>query len=258
VLAAISSAVLVYVAVGALIAAALVALHAHDVTAIQRRVATGSAGMPVFLLGLAAVPNVVLYVVAFLTGAGFQIGRHTSVSILSSERGDLPLFPVLGAVPSHTSLIIGLALAVITAGLAVRQLSGGGRWTSRLLDVAVLAAGCGLALALLSALAAGSLGPGSLSRLGARFWLVGPMAAGAVLLSASAWLGLRRLLEASSVQPRVRLRLILGSSLSAPEAADAETADADADADAALPASATEPAVPVQPPAPSGPLRRTG
>ncbi|HST48738.1 DUF6350 family protein, partial [Jatrophihabitans sp.] len=72
-----------YLAAGALLSAGMLLAHFSDAAALQRQLAPGAAGLPVALLGIAATPNAVLAGVSYLTGPGFDIGAHTSVSAFS-------------------------------------------------------------------------------------------------------------------------------------------------------------------------------
>ena len=53
----------------------------------------------VTLLQLGFLPNLVIYAMAWSTGAGFSFGAGTSVGLTSSDAGTLPILPILGAVP---------------------------------------------------------------------------------------------------------------------------------------------------------------
>ncbi|MDQ1740688.1 MAG: hypothetical protein QOE53_2340 [Pseudonocardiales bacterium] len=183
-----------YLAAGALLSAGMLLAHFSDAVTLQRQLAPGAAGLPVALLGIAATPNAALAGVSYLTGPGFDVGAHTTVSAFSVSSGRLPVFPLLAGLPHQrpaawvgSLVILGLALL---AGWAVqRTLSPAQSWPHRLADCAAVAGTVGVGLAALTGLAAGGLGPGALRGIGAAWWAVGLAAALLVLPTAALWLG---------------------------------------------------------------------
>lgn len=173
-----------YLLAGALLSAVTLAVHLQDAVALQRQLAPGAAGLPVALLGVAAAPNAVLAAVGYLTGPGFQIGSHTSVSVLAVSHGRLPTFPLLAGVPhGRPTILLGVLAIVAVALLAgwamLRMLAGDGR-ARRPSETAAAALLTGLSLALLAGLGSGSVGHGALRGIGTPWWAVG--AASTVLL----------------------------------------------------------------------------
>lgn len=196
-----------YLVAGSLLTAGALLGHFSEAVALQRQVAPGAAGLPVALLGVSATPNAVLAAVGYLTGPGFSVGTHTSVSAFGVSSGRLPVFPLLAGVP-HGRPMAGIAVPVILAlallaGWAVhRSVPASDSWFRRLVDfsaAALLAAGT---LAILAALAAGDLGSGTLRGIGARWWAVGLGTALLVLAGTAAWLGVEVL--SSAVRHRKR------------------------------------------------------
>jgi hypothetical protein len=217
----------VYVLAAALLAAGVLATHLHEAARLQGVLAGGAAGLPVALLGIAATPNAVLSGVGYLTGPGFEVGSHTSVSMFAVVHGQLPVFPLLAGVPSgRPATALGAAVGVLTAlvagWLAVRLVSGSARPSDRPvadvgIDVLLAALGAGVMLAGLSALAAGGVGSGSLSHVGATGWQVGAAIVALASAASAIWVGIDRLRHrAAGVQasvegpPAPRLRQVPG------------------------------------------------
>jgi Family of unknown function (DUF6350) len=167
-----------YLVAGSLLSAGMLLAHFSDAVALQRQLAPGAAGLPVALLGIGATPNAVLAGVSYLTGPGFEIGAHTSVSAFSVSSGRLPVFPLLAGLPHQQRtawaglLMIG-ALAVLAGWAVLRTLPATPSWQRRLADCAAVAGIAGLLLAVLTGLAAGDLGAGALRGIGAAWWQVG-------------------------------------------------------------------------------------
>ena len=74
----------------------------------------------VTLLQLGFLPNLVIYAIAWSTGAGFSIGAGTSVGLTSSDVGTLPMLPILGAVPESlgTFGLVGLLVPLAAGAIA--------------------------------------------------------------------------------------------------------------------------------------------
>lgn len=74
----------------------------------------------VTLLQLGFLPNLVIYAIAWSTGAGFSIGAGTSVGLTSSDVGTLPMLPILGAVPESmgTFGLLGLLVPLGAGAIA--------------------------------------------------------------------------------------------------------------------------------------------
>ena len=183
-----------YLVAGSLLSAGMLVAHFSDAVALQRQLAPGAAGLPVALLGIAATPNAALAGVSFLTGPGFDVGSHTSVSAFSVSSGRLPVFPLLAGLPHHEPApavgCLALAGLALLAGWAVwRTLPAARSWPHRLADCAAAAGAAGAALALLTGLAGGDLGSGALRGVGAAWWQVGLATVLLVLPAAVLWLG---------------------------------------------------------------------
>lgn len=89
-----------------------------QIVATYQELHAGAVGdTAVTLLQLGFLPNLVIYAIAWSTGAGFSFGAGTSVGLTSSDVGTLPMLPILGAVPESmgTAGLLGL-LVPLTAG----------------------------------------------------------------------------------------------------------------------------------------------
>jgi hypothetical protein len=166
----------------------------------------------VLLLALALVPNAAVWGAAYALGPGFALGAgHAAGPLLSDPASRLPPFPLLAAVPDAgpgtplhwaagaVPLVAGIVVAWFAVGAGVpgrrRAAAGeeeaasatarraaawsGGRTAGTLALAAVL---CGLALAVLAALAGGPLGVAALADFGPVWWQTGPAAAGWIAL----------------------------------------------------------------------------
>ncbi len=134
-------------------------------------------GLMLTLGQLAVLPNLIVYGMAWITGAGFSIGAGSFVSPLASQLGPLPALPVFAALPT-AGIDRGIVFAIIPvvaamiATLLARKSTEKMRWefASSFSAAAVLASFSALvsaALALaLAFLASGSLGPGRFAEVG--------------------------------------------------------------------------------------------
>ncbi|WP_147918403.1 DUF6350 family protein [Ruania zhangjianzhongii] len=167
------------------------------------------------LAQLLVLPNLMLWVAAYLLGPGFAVGADTVFAPSGIEAGPVPLVPLLGALPDPDGLlgqlpVLGLVglLAGLAAGVwMARRLRQRGALSmlGAVVGGAVLA---GLVLGGLSALAAGGVGPGRMATMGAD-WLAtgiamawqGALGAGVVIVLAHPITasGLRRLRAAAGV-----------------------------------------------------------
>ncbi len=181
----------VYVGAGALLVTASLMFHFSEVSAIQRQVAPGAAGLPIALLGIGASPNAILAGIGYLTGPGAHLGSHTSVSAVSASHGRLPEFPLTAALPAHVVPALGVLLIALTAvlagGLALRLVSAERGVLARLTDAGAAAVLAGGVLAVASAVSSGGIGSGALSSIGTSWWAVGAASIGLVALGSAAW-----------------------------------------------------------------------
>ncbi|WP_245685690.1 DUF6350 family protein [Streptomyces yerevanensis] len=161
----------------------------------------------VLLLTLALLPNAAVWGAAYALGPGFALGAwHVTDPLSSSPAPMLPPFPLLTALPdagpgtplnwaaAMVPLLAGMAVAWFAVAAGVPRVPGGGgagdvgataparaeAWSRGRIagTVALAALLCGLALAVLAALAGGPLGVAALADFGPVWWQTGPAAAG--------------------------------------------------------------------------------
>lgn len=92
-----------------------------QIVATYQELHAGAVGdTAVTLLQLGFLPNLVIYAIAWSTGAGFSFGAGTSVGLTSSDAGTLPMLPILGAVPESmgTFGLLGLLVPVAAGAIA--------------------------------------------------------------------------------------------------------------------------------------------
>ena len=92
-----------------------------QIVATYQELHAGAVGdTAVTLLQLGFLPNLVIYAIAWSTGAGFSIGAGTSVGLTSSDAGTLPMLPILGAVPESmgTFGLLGLLVPLGAGAIA--------------------------------------------------------------------------------------------------------------------------------------------
>lgn len=139
-------------------------------------------GVVLALAELAFVPNLVVWALAWLVGPGFAVGAGTRFAPDEVVAGPLPALPLLGALPDTAggAVLVAPALVLgvgVLAGLAVHRWLApvGARdvWTA----VGVVAATCGVVVALLVAAASGAAGPGRMAHVGAHPVAVGLLTA---------------------------------------------------------------------------------
>lgn len=138
-------------------------------------------GAVVTLAELAYLPSIVMWVVSWLSGAGFAMGRGSWVSPAGADIGPLPSLPVFGLVPEGQVVggylwLVVPVLATILAARVVRPRlvsslhpSERRRWlAATALGMALVAGVTGLVLSLA---ASGSVGPGRMADFGPTPWL---------------------------------------------------------------------------------------
>ena len=92
-----------------------------QIVATYQELHAGAVGdTAVTLLQLGFLPNLVIYAIAWSTGAGFSFGAGTSVGLVSSDAGTLPMLPILGAVPESmgTFGLVGLLVPLGAGAIA--------------------------------------------------------------------------------------------------------------------------------------------
>lgn len=196
-----------------LVGGALVA-SAGAATALAAQVAPGAGGaLGLGLLGLAVVPNAVVWGAAYLAGPGFALGAGTAVTVTGASTAHVPALPLLALLPEPGPApwpLVGLLLVPVAAGVlagsALARRSPGTPAAERRRRVAAAAAAAGLVLAVLALLSGGSVGPG-LAPAGPSPWQTGlavaaEVGAGALAaVEAAAWRARRRRGAATGSEP---------------------------------------------------------
>ena len=175
------AAVLTVIAMASLLYGVLLAIHFSRITGMLELLDAGAIGSVVqFAICLMLVPNMILYVVAFLAGPGFQLGVGTTIAPTGVDVGNLPALPLLAAVPADgatpsyllvlTALVPLVAgavagLVVVRRGLAERDADALG-WDAFALRGAISALVAGVIVFALLAMSGGSAGPGRMSAVG--------------------------------------------------------------------------------------------
>ncbi len=153
-----------------------------------------SGRIAVLLLAASLVPNAALWGAAYGLGPGFSLGTGATATPLGLDGTPaVPHFPLLAAVPDQgpgsplnwAALAVPVAAALAVAWFVARRAVPADAprarpWSPRetVLVTLLAALGCGVATALLTAVAAGPIGTGALSAFGPVWWLTGPAALG--------------------------------------------------------------------------------
>ena len=157
------------------------------------------------LAQLAALPNLMVWALGWMTGAGVSVGT-VHVSWSAATPGDLPLVPVLGALPEPGALPPGLwamALVPLVAGgwIGYRCADSASRLSSWWTKAQITLASCvavALTVLVLGWLSTGGLTPGLLDTVGVApwrvaAWLLAELAVGGLLVTGLMHLRARRL-----------------------------------------------------------------
>lgn len=144
----------------------------------QLHLGVADTGMYLLVAALLA-PNATLFAGSYLVGPGFSVGVGTLVSPTAVVLGPLPLFPLFAALPdagptpAWTPYLMGVPVLVAALATArAQRLRPTLRW-----DHAVVRGGVGgmlaaAALALLTSLSGGAVGPGRMRLVGPESWAV--------------------------------------------------------------------------------------
>ena len=110
-----------FVGLGALLLALGIRGGWSQVVATYQELHAGPVGdTAVTLLQLGFLPNLVIYAMAWSTGAGFAFGAGTSIGLTNSNAGSLPMLPILGGVPESlgSAGLLGLLVPVAAGAIA--------------------------------------------------------------------------------------------------------------------------------------------
>lgn len=90
-------------------------------------------GVLLLALTVLYLPNFIIATLAYISGAGFALGRDTLIAPLTFELGKIPALPILGALPTgRHPMYLAFALAiVIVGGLAAYWTLDSGRLVLR-------------------------------------------------------------------------------------------------------------------------------
>lgn len=165
--------------------AVAVAVGYADVTALAQSLQLDPIGsLTLFLAQLALVPLAIVWSLAWMSGAGFEIGAGSSVTPFETLLGPLPALPMLGVLPDgwgeRGALAPGvLVIAALALGVLFARRPGMRRasWPAAVSITVLAAVLSGLSVAGLSALARGSMGPDRLASNGPDPWLTGGLIA---------------------------------------------------------------------------------
>ena len=172
------------VAVSAVLTAILIAVGYGAIISLHESAQFGVLGGAIVTgAELLYLPNLVIWAMSWITGAGFAIGSGTAISPIGTLVGPMPAVPVLGAIPTGESplgfavlvvpVVIGFAAAVVLRRRLLVDLDGRGG----LARLAVVGLGvgvtAGIIVGVLAALSAGAAGPGRLIEVGPNGWATG-------------------------------------------------------------------------------------
>ena len=110
-----------FVGLGAILLGIAILAGWSQIVATYQELHAGAVGdTALTLLQLGFLPNLVVYAMAWSTGAGFAFGTGTSVGLTSSTAGTLPMLPILGAIPEPLGRagMLGLIVPVLAGALA--------------------------------------------------------------------------------------------------------------------------------------------
>ncbi len=132
-------------------------------------------GLVLIIGELAYLPNLVLWAVSWVLGAGISLGDGSVVSPTLTQLGLLPAVPVFGAVPAQSSgrwvlvawLLVGVGAGVVAAWTAVAPRRRA-RFDETSLVGGLVGVLAGLIVTLVAVVSRGNLGVGRLVNLGPR------------------------------------------------------------------------------------------
>ena len=175
------AAVLTVISIASVLYGVLLAIHFSRITGMLELLDAGVIGSVVlFAICLMLLPNMILYVVSFLAGPGFQLGVGTTIAPTGVDVGNLPALPLLAAVPADGAtptyllvltavvpLVAGAVAGLVVArrGLADEDAEALG-WDAFALRGGMAALLAGVLLYVLMSLSGGSAGPGRMSAVG--------------------------------------------------------------------------------------------
>ena len=179
--------------VALLVVVVLLVVRMDRVTTLTTALEAGGVGGVVLVVGqLLFLPNLILWALAWLVGAGLSVGT-VHVGWAGVTAGDLPLVPVLATLPEPGPLpeavwLAGAVPMLAGAWLGYRGARSAPRLASWWTKAQVALSACAwvaAAVLVLSWLSTGGLTPGLLGVVGVDAWLVTAALLGQLLLGAS-------------------------------------------------------------------------
>jgi len=168
--------------VAGILTAVLFMARFPQVVALYEGLQAGAEGGAVVTLGqLAFLPSIVFWVVSWLSGAGFALGRGSWISPAGADIGPLPSLPIFGLVPEgqvaggYLWLVVPVVATFVATRLVRSRLVANvyaqerGRWM--LATAAGMAVVAALVALVLSLATSGSVGPGRMSDFGPTPWV---------------------------------------------------------------------------------------
>lgn len=135
--------------------------------------------------------DLVLWALAWMSGAGFSFGTGTLFSPTTAVVGPMPVVPLVGTIPTGQPaaawVVVPAALVLVgvVAGIFVHRRVADRAWTTLLGSLAAVAVTTGTTVGVLVSFASGGVGPGRMQDVGADALVVGLVVAGEVLAGAA-------------------------------------------------------------------------
>ncbi|HEY8719114.1 DUF6350 family protein [Pengzhenrongella sp.] len=164
------------VMVAVVVVASWIVLGRDTVTQVGASLGLDAVGGTVLAAAqLALLPNVVLWVLAYVAGPGFAVGAGSLYAPAGIVAGPLPALPLLGALPTVDGVPLPIAQWWPVALVVVGAVAGWwlhtrlprATWWHPVVACAVTSAAAGVVSGALVALAGGSAGPGRMTDVGA-------------------------------------------------------------------------------------------
>lgn len=186
--------------VGLLVVFAMLVKGGAAIGEITSRLDPGVAGGVALAVGQAAyLPNLAVWALSFLSGAGFTVAAGSTVTLQAANPGLLPMVPVLAALPSGESLpawVMTAPLLVLACGLVLgrgvlahQSSDSPSGVREHLLACLVGAILVGMVTAAVTALGVGALGVERLEHVGPQVWPFAGLITIEVFVGALSWIG---------------------------------------------------------------------
>ena len=177
-----ASTVAAVVAAAGVVTAILCVARFAPIVGLYEGLQAGPGGGAVITLGqLLFLPNIVIWVMSWLSGAGFAVGQGSWVSPSGADIGPLPALPIFGMIPEGQVLggYIWLIIPVVATIICSRVVRGrllrfvprheSSRWLfATAIGMSIVA---GVITVTLAWATSGSIGPGRMSHFGPTPWI---------------------------------------------------------------------------------------